>query len=117
MVLSIAFGFTACSGEDDSEGNEENTEQEMDAVDDEKEEDAPQEEVSQFGNLEGLIGHWTVDAKTAGVKVDLIFGEDGSFKQEMGPVKGDGTWKVIDDEHINIVTQKYKGRWSNMVNF
>lgn len=111
IVCAVAFGFTACSGGDDAEGGDDNTEQQMDAIDDEKEDEEPEvEEVSPFGELEGMIGTWTADAATAGVDVSLTFGADGSFNQEMGPVKGEGTWEMVDSEHIKIVTQNTKGQ-------
>lgn len=109
LLTLITFGFVACSGEaeTDAEGDENTSEQ---VVEEEEEPEIEEEqEESPFGNMEGLIGNWTVDAATAGVQMDLSFGEDGSFTQKMGTVNGEGTWEVIDDEHINIVTQNTRG--------
>ncbi|MCF8297792.1 MAG: hypothetical protein K9J13_09640 [Saprospiraceae bacterium] len=68
------------------------------------------EEASPLGNFAGLVGEWTVDAATAGVQMDLTFGEDGSFKQLMGEINQDGTWEIIDENHVKVVTPNTKGQ-------
>ncbi len=72
-------------------------------------EEAPEKQESKLGKYEGLQGKWTVDAATAGAQIDLTFNEDGSFAQKMGPVDfQNGTWTIVDDEHINIITPNTK---------
>ena len=104
LCICLFVTFTACSENTESTDNSEQT-TDQEVVNEEPEEIV---EESPFGNFSDLVGEWTVDAATAGVKLDLTFGEDGSFKQSMGPVQGVGTWSRIDDEHINIVTQNTK---------
>ncbi|XOV69176.1 MAG: hypothetical protein ACFHU9_08305 [Fluviicola sp.] len=107
IVCATAFSFVACSNNDDAEGSDDNTTQELNDSETETE-DVKEEEPSPFGNFEEIIGVWHVDAATAGMDVTLTFKEDGSFLQDMGPVQGQGTWEVVDDEHIKIVTQNTK---------
>lgn len=100
LIICSFAAFTACSesteNTESTEGSEETTSQEIS--------EEPVEE-SPFGNFANLAGEWTVDAATAGIKMDLTFGDDGSFKQSMGPIQASGTWKTVDDEHVNIVTE------------
>jgi hypothetical protein len=106
LVLLLLSGLISCAGEPevDSTKSENSTEQI------EQEPTEASEPVSLLGNFQGLVGEWTVDAKTAGVKLDLVFNQDGSFKQMMGQVNGDGTWEVVDEEHVKIVTQNTPGQ-------
>jgi hypothetical protein len=99
LVLLLLSELISCTGapEIDSTKSENSTEQI------EQEPTEASEPVSLLGNFQGLVGEWTVDAKTAGVKLDLVFNQDGSFKQMMGQVNGDGTWEVVDEEHVKIV--------------
>ena len=110
-LFSILFvGITSCSESkmtDESNSKDEISEQVEETKTPETEEII---EDSPLGNFEGLVGEWFVDAATAGVKLNLTFGEDGSFSQVMGQVNGKGTWEIIDDEHIKIVTQNTKGQ-------
>ena len=99
LLLSFLLAFTACDGENTSETNDN-----VDSVATNVENETPKPE-SKWGNFAGLVGEWNIDAETAGVETTFIFGEDGSFKQDMGVVQGEGTWEVIDEEHIKIVTQ------------
>ena len=99
--------MTGCSNESGKELNE--TESEVEQVDLNVDE-TPQEEENTLGNFEGLVGDWTVDAATAGVQMDLTFGKDMSFVQKMGTINGEGTWEIIDETHIRIVTQNTKGQ-------
>ena len=109
LSLLISLTFTSCSNETDKKENEsENTTEQVEQS--EPEEVEPIVEESTLGSFENLVGEWTVDAATAGVKMNLTFNEDGSFKQVMGQVNGNGTWEVVDDEHIKIVTQNTKGQ-------
>jgi hypothetical protein len=116
-ILTIAlfsfavFTFTACSSEvtNEAEEVESDTEVEAETVEQESAPE-PEEEVSVLGNFEGLVGEWTVDAATAGVRMDLTFGEDGTFSQKMGAVNASGTWEVISDERIKLVTQNTTGQ-------
>jgi len=114
-ILTIAlfsfgfFGMTSCSseGSNEAEDTENNTEVEAET---EEEEPEPEEEVSALGNFEGLVGEWTIDAATAGVQLDLTFGEDGSFAQKMGEINATGTWEVVSEDRIKLVTQNTKGQ-------
>jgi hypothetical protein len=101
LAICAFAAFTACSENNETTDSSQESEETVQEVSE------PEEEVeeSPFGNLAELVGEWTVDAATAGIKMDLTFGEDGSFTQSMGPVQGAGTWKRVDDEHVNIVTQ------------
>lgn len=66
-----------------------------------------------LGNFSGLVGNWTVDAKTAGMKMDISFTQEGGYKQVMDskePIVNEGTWEVVDDKHIKIVTPNSKGQ-------
>ena len=56
------------------------------------------------GALGGILGEWTVDAATAGLQMDLRFNDDGSFWHSMGGQEAEGTWEMVDDDHIKIVT-------------
>lgn len=102
LFLIGTLGFSSCSNEvhETTSQSESKTEQPESKI----------EKESTLGKFEGLVGKWTVDAKTAGVKMDLTFGADGSFEQRMGQVKGEGSWEVLDNEHVNIVTQNTKGQ-------
>lgn len=104
LCICLFATFTACSENVD---NVEDSESIVQTTDQEATSQEPEGEVkkSSFGKFSELIGEWTVDAATAGVKMDLTFGEDGSFKQVIGPINGIGTWKPVDDEHIKVVTQ------------
>jgi hypothetical protein len=111
LSICLVAGVASCAETETDEPTDNETTSEIVI----EEPEAPEEveeivEESAFGNLAGLVGSWTVDAATAGVKMDLTFGEDGSFKQVMGTVNGEGTWEMIDDEHVNIVTQNTKGQ-------
>lgn len=109
LSLLIASTITSCSNETEKEENEsENTTEQVEQSEPEHVE--PIEEESTLGSFESLVGEWTVDAATAGVKMNLTFNEDGSFKQIMGQVNGNGTWEVVDNEQIKIVTQNTKGQ-------
>ena len=112
LVGIIAFGMTACSGnsKDEQDGTTDGTEQIDENMDKEEPQEEPQEEESTLGNFEALVGDWTVDAATAGVQMDLTFGEDMSFSQNMGAVNGEGTWEIVDETHIKIFTQNTKGQ-------
>lgn len=107
--LSLLY-FSACSN------NASTTETAIEEVNTEEsaapasEAEVEEEQASLFGNFDGLIGEWTVDAATAGVKMDLTFGNDGSFKQAMGTVNQTGTWEVVDDTHVKVITQNTKGQ-------
>lgn len=73
-------------------------------------EEESSEEESSLGAFKGLVGEWTVDAETAGIRMDISFGADGTYKQSMGTSKSNGTWEIIDDQHLIIVTQNTKGQ-------
>lgn len=104
LTVFAFAAFTACSeSTETTETPQESEETSQETVEPQEEEEV---EVAPFA---GLIGQWTVDAATAGVKMDLTFGEDGSFQQSMGPVQQEGTWTEVDEEHINIKTQNTKG--------
>lgn len=60
---------------------------------------------NRLGAFEALVGKWTIDAATAGVQLDLTFGADGSFRQQMGEMDASGTWSVKDDTHILVETE------------
>lgn len=122
LCICLFATFTACSETTETTDNSEQT-TDQEVVNEEPEEI---EDESPFGNLSKLVGEWTADAATAGVKLDLTFGEDGSFNQSMGPIKAAGTWTQIDDQHINVTTpntnaegQKWKvsNLTENTVNF
>lgn len=107
LSICLVAAIASCSNTSEDAEKVEETEQ---IVDQDEAIEEPEEvvEESPFGNFSGLVGQWTVDAATAGVKLDLAFDEDGSFRQDMGPVHGVGSWSRIDDEHIKIVTQNTK---------
>lgn len=73
-------------------------------------EEESSEKESALGAFKGLVGEWTVDAETAGIRMDISFGADGTYKQSMGTSKSNGTWEIIDDQHLIIVTQNTKGQ-------
>ena len=107
LSLLVSLVFISCSNETENTPNEsENTTEQVET----EQTVSIIEEESPLGKFKELVGMWTVDAKTAGVKMDLTFGEDGSFKQNMGQVKGEGTWEALDEEHVNIVTQNTTGQ-------
>ncbi len=66
-----------------------------------------------LGAWNNLVGSWTIDAKTAGIQLDLTFNKDGSFVQKMGQINGEGTWEIMDAEYILVTTQNAKKgqRW------
>ncbi len=69
------------------------------------------ESKSQLGNFETLVGNWTVDAATAGLQMDISFTDDGQFHQKMGESHNQsGTWEIVDDQHIKIVTPSTEGQ-------
>jgi hypothetical protein len=70
--------------------------------------------VINLGNCEGLVGSWTVDAASAGIQLDLSFGEDGSFTPLMGTEQAEGQWEVVDDELISIVSTLTEGQKMNI---
>jgi hypothetical protein len=103
VALSVFATFTACSGS----AEDVDVDALVDEISEEISEPEEEEEVeeSPYGPLQGIIGEWTADAATAGVKIDLTFNEDGSFAQSMGPDhQQEGNWVKVDDEHINITT-------------
>ncbi len=102
-ILMIAF-FTACSDGTQNKKNEDSTNTEIASEQEQEVEESP------LGNFSILVGEWTVDAATAGVQLDLIFGDDGSFNQKMGEINADGTWEVVDEEHIKILTPNTTGQ-------
>lgn len=118
LSITLLFSFIACNSTDKS--NDETTVEETNIANEsttketkEVEEEVVEEPVeteNNYGNFDALVGAWTVDAATAGVKTDLTFGEDFSFTQKMGVVNGEGTWEVVDAEHIKIVTQNTTGQ-------
>lgn len=108
LTIVLALGFNACSG-DTNEDNEEvanNTE----VVDEQEEqpEETDMEEESPLGNFAQIVGNWTVDAATAGVKMDLSFSEEGVFTQKMGEINQEGTWEVVDEDHLKVTTPNTK---------
>lgn len=109
-ILFITATLAACSnsGSTETDNSNESTNTEENAEASAPEETAPEE--SPLGNFAGLVGSWTVDAATAGVKVDITFEENGTFKQNMGTLEGLGTWEVTGDETILIKTQHTDGQ-------
>lgn len=111
LVGIIALGMTACSSESgDEQDLVENEAEQIDQYEEKEEQEEPLEEENLLGNFKNLAGKWTVDAATAGIQMDLMFGEDMSFIQKMGAVNGEGTWEIVDETHIKIVTQNTKGQ-------
>ena len=104
--ICVISAFASCT-ETAEEPTQTEEQQQEETVEQEETTPEPEEivEESPFGNFSGLVGTWTVDAQTAGVQLDLTFGEDGSFKQSMGTIQATGTWSRVDEEHINVVTQ------------
>ena len=116
VLLSLLY-FSACSNNASTgetaieEVNIEQTEASgNETTAPESEAEIKEDKASLFGNFDGLIGKWTVDAATAGVKMDLTFNEDGSFKQVMGTINQTGTWEVVDDTHVKVTTPNTKGQ-------
>ena len=111
FLFFLTLGITSCSGDAPQEENESANNTEV-SVEQEQEETEPEvvEPESTSENFSELVGDWTIDAATAGIQMDLSFGEDGSFSQKMGAVNGEGTWEVVDEEHIKIVTQNTTGQ-------
>ena len=97
LVLSFLGALNACSGGENGNGND----------------PAEVATSNQLGAYENLVGDWFVDAATAGTDVYLSFGADGSFSHEMADVKGTGSWKVINDEFIEVesTTQRTPKKW------
>ena len=111
VSVVVIASFSSCTN--DSEVNLKVSDDSTNQVEKVQEVEANKEqqiEESNLGSFKGLVGEWSVDAAMAGVKMDLIFGEDGSFKQMMGQINGEGTWEVLDDEFVKIVTQNTKGQ-------
>ncbi len=107
LSLALLLGLNACASdtkvaEKSPDGNYEAAAPEPD--------DTPIEEESPLGNYSGLVGTWTIDAATAGLKTDFTFNEDGSFHQLMGQIDQTGTWEIVDDTHIKVTTKKGKGK-------
>lgn len=112
LAASSLFVLASCGQKTDqsADSNETTTNEAT-----QTEEPAPAPE-SKLGAYEGLLGNWTVDAATAGVKMDISFTEDGTFNQSMGENhKQSGTWEVVDDQHIKIVTPGAKNGQTWMV--
>jgi len=109
-ILSFALiSFSACTNPSANETTEAGDNAAVEEAVAEEVEEVPVQE-SALGNFKDLVGKWTIDAATAGVQMDLSFGEDGSFTQKMGQINATGTWEVIDGEHIKIVTENTKGQ-------
>gem|GEM_PF-1065584 len=104
IIIGLTFGFASCNENSSEETN--GTEVSETGNEEENETPEPQheEEVSPLGNFEALVGTWSVDAATAGLAMTITLNEDGSFSHTMGDIAADGTWEVVDDEHIMIVT-------------
>lgn len=100
VVVFTIFSLVACNGD---AGNTTREDHEVDQheLTQEEEETAS----SRLGAFEALVGKWTIDAATAGVQLDLTFGEDGSFRQQMGEMDASGTWSVKDDTNILVETE------------
>lgn len=108
LAICIFAAFTACSESTESSDSSQESEETTQEI---SEPEVEEVEESPFGNFADLVGEWSVDAATAGIAMNLTFGEDGSFKQSMGSVQGIGTWERVDDEHINIQTQNTNGKF------
>ena len=106
FAIGLILALSACSS---STTSTEYTASDASPSQEVQSEEAPEKQESKLGKYEGLQGKWTVDAATAGAQIDLTFNEDGSFAQKMGPVDfQNGTWTIVDDEHINIITPNTK---------
>ena len=106
LFAATFFVLSSC-GQKSNETNE--------TTDSQKEEsaqpEATEESNSALGNYETLLGNWTVDAETAGLQIDISFTEDGKFHQKMGEhSEQSGTWEVVDEQHIKVVTPSTKGQ-------
>lgn len=107
LTLVLAMGFTSCSSEADE--NVESTDNtEVTENQEEPKEEEIEEVESPLGYFSDLVGEWTVDAATAGIKMDLTFNEDGSFNQKMGEINADGTWEVAGEKSIKVTTPNAK---------
>ncbi len=106
FAIGLILALSACSS---STTSTEYTASDASPSQEVQSKEAPEKQESKLGKYEGLQGKWTVDAATAGAQIDLTFNEDGSFAQKMGPVDfQNGTWTIVDDEHINIITPNTK---------
>lgn len=85
------------------EPEEKEAEKEKEEEKEEKKEKEKGEELVE----KGLAGSWLL--KAAGVRVDLVFGEDGSFSwhYESGDETEDikGTWKMVDDSTVSVTAE------------
>jgi len=111
LFISLLAVFSSCSEDVITETDDQEQQEDLDMTPHESQQELVEEEqVSPLGNFSELVGEWTVDEATAGVKMVITFGEDGSLSQVMGPVNGLGTWKIVDEKHIIIATQNTKGQ-------
>ena len=106
MLAASMFILTSCSQQTDQTNEEtESTSTETEQT------EVVEEPTSTLGNYETLLGNWTVDAATAGMQMNISFTEDGKFHQEMGEnIVQDGTWEIVDEQHIKIITPNTKGQ-------
>jgi hypothetical protein len=106
LSLILTFIVAGCGQKTDKTENQQKEEQKGKVAEPKAENPG-----SELGNFAGLIGNWTVDAETAGLRMDISFTEDGKFHQKMGEShEQSGTWEVVDDQHVKIVTPSTKGQ-------
>lgn len=106
-LLAVALFVLASCGQKSNETHETNEPQSEESTKPE----AVEEPASKLGNFETLLGNWTVDAATAGLQMDISFTEDGKFHQKMGELsEQSGTWEIVDEQHIKVVTPSTKGQ-------
>ena len=55
-----------------------------------------------------IIGNWRADAKDAGIEITISFDQSGTFTQNMGEQKQEGTWEIINENQIKIDTENLK---------
>ena len=108
LSITVAVLFISCSQsqstDQNSDGNEANTTEETKQnADTQTVQPLPDKEVK---SSKGVIGSWTVDAETAGIRMDLTFNEDGSYIQPMAGREIKGIWKQKDETHLSMQNEK-----------
>lgn len=98
LTMGAAVILFACGPSEQPEANQVSNKVETPAA----------ERVEEVVQKEGFIGSWTVDAATAGAKMDVRFNEDGSYAQSIGKQETSGTWKKIDDTHLEMMNPNLK---------